>query len=216
MKFFCLAMHTTDIINAMKQQVLIIRGGETYKSKVQYIEHLRNKKIDLAKFRFKLGWKENLQSDLGANFDVLSPKMPNITNAQYSEWKIWFEKIIESMDKNIILIGNSLGGMFITKYLSENKTDKNILATILVATPHESTSVNDTASFSHKKSLNMFDRQSKKIYIIHSDDDPIVPISQAYTHKQLLPKAELIIKPTGGHFNDTEHFPEIVEIINKL
>lgn len=61
------------------------------------------------------------------------PQFPNKQNAQYEEWKILFGKILNALDDNIILIGNSLGAIFLVKYLSENKIDKKIQKTILLA-----------------------------------------------------------------------------------
>jgi len=43
--------------------------------------------------------------------------MPCIENAKYNEWKIQFEKYLKRTDNDLILIGMSLGGIFLTKYL---------------------------------------------------------------------------------------------------
>jgi predicted alpha/beta hydrolase family esterase len=63
--------------------------------------------------------------------------MPNKQNAQYEEWKLVFEKIIDKLDENFILIGHSLGAMFIVKYLSENTISKTIEKTLLLGTPFD-------------------------------------------------------------------------------
>ncbi len=74
---------------------------------------------------------------LGNKFDVLLPKMPNPSNAKYNEWKIIFNKISKLLEKNVILIGHSLGAIFLIKYLSENKFPKKILATLLISPPYD-------------------------------------------------------------------------------
>src|SRR4051812_18846652 len=112
----------------MKQQILVIHGGDTFETYEEYIRDLKKSKLDLNQIR-KVGWKQNLAKKLGKNFDVLSPKMPNALNARYKEWEIWFEKIIPLLDKNIVLVGHSLGGIFLVKYLSENSFPKKIKAT---------------------------------------------------------------------------------------
>ncbi|MDR0369151.1 MAG: alpha/beta hydrolase [Candidatus Peribacteria bacterium] len=63
--------------------------------------------------------------------------MPNKQNAKYKEWKIVFEKIVDKLDNNFILIGHSLGAMFIVKYLSEHTINKTIKKTLLLATPFD-------------------------------------------------------------------------------
>ena len=118
----------------MKKQILVIHGGDSYSTHAKYLRALKNEKIDFDKMRAS-GWKDNLQKSLGNKFEVFRPQMPNRENARYTEWKIWFEKILPLMDKDIVLVGHSLGGIFLAKYLSENKIKKNIRSVFLVAAP---------------------------------------------------------------------------------
>ena len=64
-------------------------------------------------------WKYLLESQLENTHEIAYLQMPNPRNATYQEWKIWFERHFEFMNDDIILIGNSLGGWFLAKYLSE-------------------------------------------------------------------------------------------------
>ena len=102
----------------MKQQILVIHGGDTFDTYKDYLSFLKNREISLDRLRLKRDWKDILSEKLGENFDVLSPRMPNGTNARYKEWKIWFERVIPFIDKGVIFIGHSLGGIFLAKYLS--------------------------------------------------------------------------------------------------
>ena len=65
--------------------------------------------------------------------------MPLQDNAKYEEWKILFERYIPHLKDNVILMGNSLGGIFLAKYLSENKFPKKILSTYLTCPPFDNT-----------------------------------------------------------------------------
>src|SRR4030043_1684983 len=103
----------------MKQQVVIIHGGTSFDTYEDYLSFLKNQEISLEKLKVRNDWKYNLQEKLGENFEILMPQMPNKTNAHYKEWKIWLERIIPLFNENIILIGQSLGGIFLAKYLSE-------------------------------------------------------------------------------------------------
>src|SRR5690348_8942682 len=111
----------------MKHQLIFLHGGDPYDTYEQFLASLKKQEIDLTRMKAK-GWKEHLQAKLGPKFDVILPRMPNSMNAKYLEWKIWFEKLIPHMSKEVILGGHSLGGIFLAKYLSENKFPKKIKA----------------------------------------------------------------------------------------
>ena len=200
----------------MKQQIVIIHGGTTFDSQGDYLSYLKNKEIDLEKLRPQLDWRYSLQNELGENFEVLLPQMPDKTNAHYNEWKIWFERILPLLDKEIILVGHSLGGIFLAKYLSENNFPKKIKATILVAAPFDDKdSGKSLADFKLSFPLDRFVKQGGKIYLIQSKGDPEVLFGNLEKYKKALPNAETIVFEDRGHFSQ-ESFPEIIELIKTL
>jgi predicted alpha/beta hydrolase family esterase len=200
----------------MSQQVVIIHGGTTFDTYKKYLSFIKNRPVSLDRLRLKRDWKDVLQEELGKKFGVLSPKMPNKTNAQYKEWKIWFERIIPFFRKNVVLIGHSLGGIFLAKYLSETDFPKKIRATILVAAPFDDAGRKESlASFRLPSSLEKFADQGGIVYLIHSKDDPNVPFKQLEKYKQALPSAKTMIFENREHFHQ-ETFPEIIQLIKKL
>jgi len=200
----------------MRQQVMVIHGGTTFDSYEDYLSYLKNMEIDLDRLKSKKDWKTNLQEELGANFEVLSPRMPNGTNACYKEWKIWFERIITLLNDNLILVGHSLGGIFLAKYLAEEEISKRIKATILVAAPFDDKNRKESlADFRLSSSLVKFGEQGGVIYLIQSKDDPFISLDQLTKYKKALPHAKMIIFDNREHFNQ-ETFPEIIELINKI
>jgi uncharacterized protein len=198
----------------MKQQVLVIHGGDAFKTYKEYVDDLKGGTVTIEGLR-KKGWKKRLSDKLGKNFDVLTPQMPNDWNARYKEWKIWFEKIVPALNNGVILIGHSLGGIFLAKYLSEETISKNIKATMLVAPPYNTEGEHPLVDFLIKKPLTKFIKQAGTIYIYHSKDDRIVPLSNFNRYKKELPDAITRLFTNKGHFTG-ETFPEIVNDIKKL
>jgi hypothetical protein len=198
----------------MKKQIIIIHGGTTFNTYEEYISYLRNSKVNIEKFKARADWKNNLEKELGDNFEVLAPRMPNKTNACYGEWKIWFERIIPFLNNNVVFVGHSLGGIFLAKYLSENSFPKKIRAVLLVAAPFGGEG-ESLADFVLPFSLEKLSLQSGSVYLLHSTDDQVVPFDQFYKYKKNLPDAETLIFADKGHFNQ-ESFPEIVELIRNL
>ncbi|MGE5297828.1 MAG: alpha/beta hydrolase [Acidobacteriaceae bacterium] len=203
----------------MKQQVIVIHGGDTFDNYQDYLKFISEWEIDFESYRKnKQGWKQNLSKDLGKNFEVIAPKMPNKFNAKYKEWKIWFDKFVPYFKKDVLLIGHSLGGIFLAKYLSENKLPKQAKALFLVAAPFDEDNKkaeDSLADFRLPKSFKKLSEQVDKIFIYHSKDDPIVPFIDSGKYSKLLPKASLRVSKDRGHFIQ-EKFSELVKDIKSL
>jgi len=200
----------------MKKQVILIHGGSTFDTDEGYLLFLKNLKIDLNRYR-RTKWSDSLRQELDSNkFDVLLPKMPNPMNAKYDEWRILFKKIASLLDNNVILIGHSLGAIFLVKYLSENKFPKNILATLLVSPPHDDEGMEESlGSFVLPKNLDRLVKQGDKIFIYQSKDDLVVPYSHLGKYKKALPNVVLREFKKRGHF-DQPRFPELIKDIEGL
>jgi predicted alpha/beta hydrolase family esterase len=196
------------------QQVVVIHGGDAFEKYEDYLQSLREKTITLERLRQK-DWKSNLQKDLGENYDVLAPRLPNAQNARYGEWKIIFDKIMPLLSDNVILIGHSLGGLFLAKYLSENQLSKKIKATILIAAPFSTREHEPIGDFMIERSLARLEMTGGKLLLYHSQDDVVVPFANVEKYHASLPEAELRVFEDRGHFNQ-ESFPELVEEIKSL
>lgn len=199
----------------MKQQILIINGGSTYPSYEEFLTHLKNVELKLDRLKPKKDWKDSLQEELGEDYEVFVPKMPNITNARYGEWKIWFEKVISMLDGNIILIGHSLGGVFLAKYLNENNVSKKVKATILIAAPYNNEINESLGEFKIVSPLNKFADQAGEVYLLQSKDDPVVSFGEFDKYKKSLPNAKTLVLDGMGHFK-IEKFPELVDLIKNI
>ncbi|MCK9351715.1 MAG: alpha/beta hydrolase [Candidatus Paceibacterota bacterium] len=198
-----------------KQQILVIHGGNAFTTNEQYINSLQNSRLDLDKLRMKKDWKDSLQEKLGGAFDVLQPRMPNASNAQYEEWKLWFEKAAVLLDDDIILVGHSLGGIFLAKYLSENDFPKKIKATFLISAPFSNGEDEPLGSFVLSKPLKKMEKQGGKIFLYHSKDDKVVPFTEVKKYIDQLAGATTHFFEDRGHFN-LESFPELIQEIQNI
>jgi len=199
----------------MKTQIFLIHGGETFKNRKDYLHYLKTRKISIKKYESWSG--VYLDKSLGKKFDIIRPRMPFSENAKYSEWKINFERYFPHLKNNIILIGNSLGSIFLAKYLSENKFPKKILATYLICTPYDNTLPNCdlVGGFKLKSSLSLIEKNSPRLRLLFSKDDDVVPVSHADKFRKKLKNAKIIIyKRKNGHFRVSK-FPELVKMIEK-
>lgn len=194
----------------MKQQIILIGGAEAFDTYDDYIKYLETMPVSLDAFR-KKKWKDSFQDGLGEDYDFIRLGVPNTLNAKYKEWRIYFERYIPLFDSEIILIGHSMGGIFLLKYLSENTFPKEIKALYLLAAPIKIEDAWSLADFT----LSTPPKIKAKTFILHSEDDPVVPYAHALELQNMLPEAKLVSFKDKQHFNQPE-FPELVELIKKL
>jgi len=201
----------------MKKQIIVIHGGDTFDTYEKFLDFLKNRQIDFERYRYHIkDWKATLGNELRDEFEVILPDMPNGKNAKYLEWKIWFEKFIPYFEPEVVLVGHSLGGTFLAKYLSENKFPKKIRAVFLVAAPYDAESTKDSmGDFILPRDLSKINEQTEKIFLYFSKDDSLVSFADFEKYKYALPTAEIAIFEDRGHFSQIK-FPELISDIKKL
>ena len=191
-----------------KTQVIVIHGGDAWDTYEEYIERLKEWTYDPYETRGD-GWKKLLAGSLGEVYEVFLPQMPSKYNAKYTEWCIWFEKVIPYIHEEVIVIGHSLGANFVAKYCAENTVPFVVSQVHLVSGCYSL-----GGGFELPGSLNGIAEQCKNVFIYHSTDDPIVPYADALKYHNALPHAKLQTFSDRGHFLSDE-FLEIVENIKK-
>ncbi len=189
----------------MNQQILFIHGGETFSTHEEYLFWLKNESQfdpDRAQKRARR-WHRQLESVL-PGWTVLRPQMPNDVNAQYPEWEIYFKKVTPFLKNGVVVIGHSLGGTFLLKYLATHTLPVTVRSVYLVApsfgVPHTTFDVFEDISKVTKHA---------PCTIYHSLDDSIVPFAESEGGVKRMPGARLVQFSDRGHFL-SESFPELV------
>jgi len=201
----------------MKKQVFFIHGGDSFSKLEDFRVALKTMSIrNLPGSETTLRWQSNLAAELGLDYEVFTPRMPNGQNAHYEEWKIWFERHFEYLHDGVILVGHSLGGMFLAKYLSEKTVPFEISAIFLLAAPcgfYEDETGNDCGSFCFQpENLTKLAEYGDKVELWHSEDDTNVPFEHVTSFHKFLPAAKLMTFTDKNHFILSE-FPELIESI---
>lgn len=193
-----------------KQQIMHIHGGGAFNSYEQYLK-------TLASFDFRteprFSWVKRYADFLDTNnYEFIMPAMPCKENAKYLEWKIYFEKSFSLLRNDIILVGHSLGGIFLAKYLSENRLPVSIAQLHLVSAPmNDENEHEQLADF--KIDIfpkNFFENEVGQVHIYHSKDDTVVSISESEKYHAAIPDSIFHIFEDRFHFLD-DTFPELFE-----
>ncbi len=169
----------------MKRQVLFVHGGgqEAFEE---------DKKL-----------AANLQDVLGAAYDLRYPEMPDADSPEYESWKEQIAKELAALDGEVILVGHSLGGSIVLKYLSEVMVEKPVVGLFLIAAPYwgaEDWEVNEYAlqdDFASKLPGEL------PVFLYHSRDDQVVPFAHLALYAEKLGQATSREFDGRGHqFND--------------
>ncbi len=200
----------------MAKQIVFIGGGDSYSGYDDYIKALKNKPLRNPKGEKTPRWTDTFREKLGEDYDLYMLSMPNKDNAVFQEWSIWFERHFDYFKDDAILVGWSLGGMFLAKYLLEKGTPFTIEQLFLLAAPcgsFEDDTGNDCGSFQFDEAkLPILAKRVKSVKILHSKDDFVVPYEHALKYKEMLSDAELVTFEDKNHFL-VEELPELLDLI---
>ncbi len=163
----------------MKKRVLIIHGVESNSREHWFLE-------EKARLN-KLG------------YDVAVPDMPNSFHPRKKEWV----KVIEELnpDKNSILIGHSLGGTAVLRYLEKSKN--RVETSILMATPIRKLGPEFKMIENFLESVFNWEKikeSSEKFVVFNQTEDPAVPLQHGKDLQRYL-KAELVVVEGNDHFD---------------
>ena len=194
------------------KQIVLIHGGSSFDNYERYLNSLKNNTIKYERLLWAQKWREWIAQNT-AGYDVLLPDFPNKQNAQYEEWKIYFEKLLPLLGDDVQLVGYSLGAMFLAKYLHESPLDSPVRRLVLVSPCYDDESVEDLGSF-RVMSATRLEKSAREIHLFHSKDDPVVPFTELAKFQRDLPTATVHIFEDRNHFFQPT-FPELKELLKK-
>ena len=187
-----------------------------YPTEKDYLEALRTKEVDLERMRPRVSWLNTLDTALGQGFDVFTPRMPSGDNAQYAQWASWFSRIMTALDRPVVLVGHSLGAMFLVKYLSEQETGHDIQGLLLVAGRYDDPKcTHPHTSFTLEGDVSSLTKKAERVVFFHSADDPVVPYESFERFRTAAPNADFLAFEGRGHFLD-DPFPELISVIKEV
>jgi predicted alpha/beta hydrolase family esterase len=143
-----------------KKQVLFVHSGGT--------QGLHEGSSDL------VAW---LRQVLGPPYEVFYPKMPNPDTPVYEQWKQTIKAELSRLDNGVILIGHSLGGSVILKFLSEEKITKKIDGLFMIGSPYWGKRNWKVDEYLLKEKFAASLPEINDVFLYHSRRDAVVPFS---------------------------------------
>lgn len=164
--------------------------------------------------------KRELES---VGFEVLVPAMPETDAPEFSRWLATLQKVAGAPDKELYLIGHSLGCATIMRYLEAFPEGAKVGGVVFVAGFTEDLGYKELKSFfATPLDFEKIKSRAGHFTAIYSDNDPYVPVKHAEILKEKL-GAQLIFKPGLKHFSGPAVYeesctslPEVSQAIAKM
>jgi uncharacterized protein len=157
----------------------------------------------------------SLQDALGAAYDVRCPKMPDEDRPMYEAWKERIAKELDALEGEVILVGHSLGGSILLKYLTEEEVEKLVAGLFLVATPYWGVEDWEVGEYALREDFASKIPKEMTVFLYHSSDDGVVPFTHAALYAQKLPRATVREFDGRGHQFDDD-LSEVAQDIRRL
>lgn len=149
-------------------------------------------------------WFDWLRREL-EGLDVKVPDFGQDQTPDYGKWSTKLEEVLQGLNPGeTVLVGHSLGGALVSRYLSQYEGEP-FLKAFLVAAPYENIGweVLDVFFDGSKLDASAKDK-AKKFYILASDNDPYIPLDHADKFKELL-GGEVIVENGLEHIWQSEY-----------
>jgi predicted alpha/beta hydrolase family esterase len=140
----------------------------------------------------------SLGRHLGDGFRVEFPEMPREDDPDYERFRPVIADAIARADKPVV-VGHSLGGYFLLKYLAEERPDAGIRAICLIAAPFPSGDADWIFDgFELPDGFGDLLPAGIPILLFASKDDEVVPFAHRDLYAAAIPRAATRTT-TGGH-----------------
>jgi len=130
-----------------------------------------------------------LETELSSDYHIQYPVINNPEVPTYQTWKKLFSFKLKEYTEPLILVGHSLGGSVLLKYLSEEKVDISIVGLFLISIPHWGKKDWEVEEFVLPENFETKLRHISNVFLYHSKNDEIVPFEHLSFYKNAFPNA---------------------------
>lgn len=156
-----------------------------------------------------------LRRSLGPGFRLTCPTMPRPDQPSYARWRRELDDRLPRRGPPWILVGHSLGGSVLLKFLSEAPRPVPVAGLFVVAAPWWGSPGWEYDEYVLRDDLSGALPDGLPIHLYQSRDDDVVAFDHLARHAQALPQAAVHALDGGGHLF-AQGLPELVRDIRAL
>ena len=183
----------------MPRQVLFIQGGGADGTHDEWDNKLA----------------ESLERELGPDYEIRYPRMPNEADPKYARWKAALRKEFATLDDGAILVGHSIGGTILISTLAEEPPDLALRGIFLLAAPFVGDRGWPTDDIAPMSDLGKSLSSQPPIYLYHGSDDETAPLEHVGLYAEAIPQA-VVRRLTGRDHQLNNDLSEVAADIRRL
>lgn len=133
----------------------------------------------------------SLRAQLGKDYVVHYPRMPNEDDPQSAPWQKTLEKTFATLGDDAILVGHSLGGTILLKALAEQSPSRRLAGIFLIATPFVGDGGWPADDLQFPTDLGVHLPKGVPVHFFQGSEDETAPPSHVDLYARAVPQAHV-------------------------
>jgi|SRR5687767_1851055 predicted alpha/beta hydrolase family esterase len=158
---------------------------------------------------------EGLRRELGLDYEIGYPHMPNEADPNYARWKTVLRKEFAKLDDGAILVGHSIGGTILINTLVEEPPDLELGGIFLLAAPFVGEGGWPSEDIKIMSNLGSCLPAQTPVFAYHGSEDETVPFEHLGLYARAIPQA-VVRRLTGRDHQLDYDMTEVAADIRRL
>jgi pimeloyl-ACP methyl ester carboxylesterase len=142
---------------------------------------------------------ESLRRELGDEYEVRYPRMPDEGGPSYVKWSTAIRREMAALDGGAAVAGHSVGATILLNALGEQPPEEELGAIVLIAAPFVGEGGWPSSEFELTSDLGAKLPPGARVDVFHGLSDETAPPSHADLYALAIPQAQVHLLPGRNH-----------------
>ena len=157
----------------------------------------------------------SLEKELGPDFEIRYPYMPDEADPQYARWKAALATELGKLDEGAILVGHSIGGTILINAIADEPPVRMPRGLFLASAPFVGKGGWPTGDIGSMSDLGARLPERLPVYLYYGSEDETAPTEHAGLYEAAIPQAVVRRLPGRDH-QLNEDLSEVAADIRRL
>ena len=158
---------------------------------------------------------ESLERELGPDYAIRYPRMPNEADPKYAAWKATLKRQFAGLDDGAILVGHSIGGTILIRTLADDPPTLTFGGIFLIAAPFVGDGGWHSEDIEPLSDLGAKLPEQTPIYLYHGSKDETAPFEHVHLYAKAIPQA-VVRRLSGRDHQLNNEMSEVAADIQRL